>query len=181
MKHRLNVSAYGGGYDDDPHAFEEPILGPFEWNKDTVYHHKLVWGSGHMRWYMNGELLVDRDYSTFGSEYLVPNPKIRLGSGLSNVQIGGYQTPLNITYSNFRFTRTEDIERPRVDLVEYTKEKDRVSEHLMFLSSSVNLWVYLQCLPMFIFSLLLTENLKWLVTPLFLGIRVHYRTILSIP
>lgn len=60
MKLRLNVAAYDGGYDDDPHAFEDPKTGPFDWEQDHTYHHRLVWGNGHMRWYMDGEEMKPR-------------------------------------------------------------------------------------------------------------------------
>ena len=40
MKLRLNVVAYDGGYDDDPHAFEDPKAGPFDWERYHTYHHR---------------------------------------------------------------------------------------------------------------------------------------------
>jgi len=114
MKHRLNVCAYTSGYDDDPFSFEEPILGPFEWNKETIYHHKLVWGEGHFKWYMDGVLLIDRDYSGFGCTYSVPYFSIRLGSALGAIRSGGYKAPVGITYSNFSFTRNIDTVSPQI-------------------------------------------------------------------
>ena len=113
MKLRLNVAAFNGGYDDDPHAFEDPAVGPFEWDKNHTYHHRLVWGEGHMRWYMDEKLLKDWDYSTFGADYAPPDHRIRIGSGLMS-RSGGYQVPIDVTISNFRFYRYKDITPPEV-------------------------------------------------------------------
>lgn len=113
MKLRLNVAAFNGGYEDDPHAFEDPAVGPFEWEKDHVYHHRLAWGEGHMRWYLDGVLIKDWDYSSFGAEYAPPDHTLRLGSGL-NSRSGGYASPNGLTFSDLKFYRIKDGTAPRV-------------------------------------------------------------------
>lgn len=112
-KLRLNVAAYSGGYDNDPHAFEDPSAGPIDWQKDKVFRMRLVWGEGHMRWYMNDLLFKEWDYSSFGVEYAPPSHSIRLGSGLLT-KSGGFQVPINIVYSNFKFYRYVDNTQPEV-------------------------------------------------------------------
>ena len=113
MKLRLNVAAFNGGYEDDPHAFEDPMVGPFEWEKEHTYHHRLVWGSGHMLWYLDGVLIKDWDYSSFGVEYAPPDHSLRLGSGL-NSRSGGYASPNNLTFTDLKFYRHKDETRPQV-------------------------------------------------------------------
>jgi len=113
MKLRLNVAAFNGGYEDDPHAFEDPPVGPFEWEKEHVYQHRLVWGSGHMTWYLDGVQIKDWDYSSFGVEYAPPDHMLRLGSGL-NSRSGGYASPNGLTYTDFKFYRYKDETPPQV-------------------------------------------------------------------
>ncbi len=113
MKLRLNVAAFNGGYDDDPHAFEDPAVGPFAWDKTHTYHHRLVWGEGTMRWYMDEVLLKTWDYSSFGAEYAPPDHRIRIGSGMLS-RSGGFQVPIGIVYSNFKLYRYKDITPPQV-------------------------------------------------------------------
>jgi len=113
MKLRLNVAAFNGGYDDDPHAFEDPAVGPFEWEKNHTYRHRLVWGEGKMQWYMDDVLLKTWDYSTFGAEYAPPDHRLRLGSGLLS-RSGGLQVPIGIIYSNFKLYRYIDNTPPEV-------------------------------------------------------------------
>ncbi len=113
MKLRLNVAAFDGGYDDDPHAFEDPPVGPFDWQREQVYHMRLTWGEGHVRWYMNEVLLRDWDYSSFGVEYAPPDHAIRLASGLVG-RSGGFQAPIGIYYSNFKFYQFSDNTAPEV-------------------------------------------------------------------
>ncbi len=117
MKLRLNVAAFNGGYEDDPHAFEDPMVGPFEWQKDHTYHHRLVWGSGHMLWYLDGVLIKDWDYSSFGVEYAPPDHSLRLGSGL-NSRSGGYASPNDLTFTDLKFYRHKDETRPQVSGLE---------------------------------------------------------------
>lgn len=126
-KLRLNVSAYEGGYDNDPHAFEDPSFGPIQWTKDHTYHFKLIWGNGHFKLYIDGSLMKDWDYSTFGVEYAPPSMSMRLGSAINSVISGGFKAPVGITYSNFRLSASEDKEKPRVELIEYTTEKGEVT------------------------------------------------------
>jgi hypothetical protein len=113
MKLRLNVSAFSGGYEDDPHAFENPAVGPFEWEKDHAYTHRLIWGNGHMLWYLDGVLIKDWDYSSFGAEYAPPDHVLRLGSGL-NSRSGGYASPNDLTFSDLKFYRYKDETQPQV-------------------------------------------------------------------
>jgi hypothetical protein len=129
IEHRLNVGAFSGGYEDDPHGFgNPPLFGPFEWNKDIIYHHKLTWGDGHFKWFMNGILITDRDYSSFGEEYTPPEFSIRLGSAiLDGIKSGGLKSPVAITYSNFSFIVNEDVMIPQVLAMEYDKEEQRLS------------------------------------------------------
>jgi hypothetical protein len=127
MKLRLNVSAYTSGYEDDPHAFEDPAIGPFDWQRDHVYHHRLAWGDGHMRWYMDGVLIKDWDYSSFGAEYAPPNHSMRIGSGFDSKGTSGYKTPLLVTFSNFKFYRHQDLTPPSVVSAEPDGETGGVS------------------------------------------------------
>ncbi len=127
MKLRLNVSAYTSGYDDDPHAFEDPIIGPFDWQREQVYHHRLVWGNGHMRWYMDEQLIKDWDYSSFGVEYAPPDHSIRIGSGFTAKGGAGFKAPLLITFSNFKFYRHQDLTPPAVLSVEPSSASGGVS------------------------------------------------------
>lgn len=119
MKLRLNVAAFNGGYEDDPHAFEDPPAGPFEWEKEHAYQHRLVWGNGHMTWYLDGVQIKDWDYSSFGVEYAPPDHILRLGSGL-NSRSGGYASPNGLTYTDFRFYRYKDETPPQVKGIEPT-------------------------------------------------------------
>lgn len=114
MKLHLNVAAYSGGYEDDPHAFENPAIGSFDWQRTHVYHHRLVWGNGHMSWYQDDVLIKDWDYSSFGEEYAPPNQSIRLGSGLTTKGSAGFKAPLAVTLKNFKFYRYEDAVPPQV-------------------------------------------------------------------
>jgi len=119
---RLNVAAFKGGYDDDPHAFEMGY-GPIEWEKDRVYHIALEWGNGHMVYSIDGQVITDCDYSSFGVEYAPPYHTIRLGStfklgsgtgtakGMSRTL---FQAPVGITFSNLTFNRFEDNDPPQV-------------------------------------------------------------------
>jgi len=113
MKLRLNVAAFNGGYEDDPHAFEDPSTGPFNWQKTHTYHHRLVWGEGHMRWYLDDQLIKEWDYSTFGAEYAPPDHSLRLASGLMS-RSGGYAAPIGLVYKNFKFYRYQDVTPPEV-------------------------------------------------------------------
>ncbi len=113
MKLRLNVAAFNGGYDDDPHAFEDPAVGPFEWEQSHTYQHRVVWGEGKMQWYMDDVLLKTWDYSSFGEEYAPPDHRMRLGSGLLS-RCGGLQVPIGIVYTNFKFYRYTDATPPEV-------------------------------------------------------------------
>jgi len=114
MKLRLNVAAFSGGYEDDPHAFEDPEVGPFDFSSATkVWHHRLLWGDGHMRWWVDGVLVKDWDYSSFGELYSPPDHSIRLGSGALS-RSGGYKTPIGLTFSNFKFYRYVDNIPPNV-------------------------------------------------------------------
>ena len=110
---RLNVSAFEGGYDTDPHAFEIEY-GPVEWVQDSTYHVQLVWGEGHMYYYIDDELLVHCDYSSFGEEYAPPYHMLTLGSA-EHAKAFTMKVPELITYSNFRFYRSEDITQPVVE------------------------------------------------------------------
>lgn len=117
MKLRLNVAAFSGGYQDDPHAFEDPPCGPFEWEKEHVYHMRLVWGDGFFRWYMDGALIKEWDYSSFGVDYAPPDHCLRLGSGMMS-RSGGYMAPVNVLYSNFKVYRHLDQTAPQVTGIE---------------------------------------------------------------
>lgn len=110
---RLNVGAYWGGYEDDPHAFEVDY-GPVPWQKDKVFHVKVEWGQGHMYYYIDDILYTHADYSSFGTEYAPPYHSMRLGSALGCKGISKMQAPLEITYLNFRFSRNEDLTPPEV-------------------------------------------------------------------
>lgn len=109
---RLNVSAYEGGYEDDPHAFEVEY-GPVDWQKDHVYHVELDWGQGAMSYYIDGELQVKCDYSSFGEEYAPPDHSLRIGSAIGCKGLS-FQVPRFITYSNFKFYRFEDHTPPAI-------------------------------------------------------------------
>lgn len=109
---RLNVSAFNGGYDDDPHAFEIEY-GPQPWEKERTYRVKIEWGQGHMYYYIDDHLWVHCDYSSFGAEYAPPHHSMRIGSAL---KLKGLSTQgvVNLTYSNFEFYRNEDLTPPEV-------------------------------------------------------------------
>ncbi len=110
---RLNVSAYSGGYDDDPHAFELEY-GPVPWEEDHVFHVVLEWGNGHMYYYIDGELLQHADYSSFGVEYAPPFHSMRIGSAEQGTKGFDMQVPQQITYSNFKLYRNFDNTTPYV-------------------------------------------------------------------
>jgi len=110
---RLNVGAYWGGYDDDPHAFELEY-GPVYWEQDRVFHVELEWGNGHMHYSIDGELLSHCDYSSFGVEYAPPEHSMRLGSAQKGCKGFDMQVPLQITYSNFKFYRNFDKTPPTI-------------------------------------------------------------------
>jgi hypothetical protein len=126
MKLRLNVAAFNGGYEDDPHAFEDPAVGPFDWEKTRTYHHRLIWGEGKMLWYMDDVLLKTWDYSSFGAEYAPPDHRLRLGSGLLS-RSGGLQVPIGIVYSNFKLYRYQDVTPPQVVRLDPQSEGEGVS------------------------------------------------------
>lgn len=109
---RLNVGAFWGGYDDDPHAFEIEY-GPVPWEKEHVFHVRLEWGQGHMYYYIDDVLYAHADYSSFGTEYVPPYHSLRVGSSLGCKGFG-FQVPIGITYSNFEFYRNEDKVPPEV-------------------------------------------------------------------
>jgi len=109
---RLNVAAYQGGYEDDPHAFEIEY-GDVPWERTHVFHVKLEWGQGHMYYYIDDVLYAHADYSSFGTEYAPPYHSMRIGSAL-NLKGLSTQSPVEITYSNFQFYRNEDIVPPTV-------------------------------------------------------------------
>lgn len=129
MEHRLNVCAYNGGYEDDPHAFgNPPLFGPFNWDGTKTYHHKLVWGNGHFKWYLDNILITDRDYSSFGCEYAPPDFSIRLGSAiLGGIKSGGMKCPVGITYSDFKFYQVIDTSNPEIIDAETTIEEGLTS------------------------------------------------------
>lgn len=136
VEHRLNVCAFSGGYEDDSNAFgNPPLFGPFDWQQDKTYHHKLTWGAGHFKWYMDDVLIVDRDYSSFGCEYAPPFFSIRLGSAvLDGIKSGGLKCPVGIIYSNFKMYENEDILiLPEVVDIEVAKEEDKISTTSDFL------------------------------------------------
>ncbi len=113
---RLNVAAYEGGYDNDPHAFEVEY-GPVEWKADSTYHVVLEWGAGAFNYYIDDVLFASCDYSGFGEEYAPPSHSLRVGSSLGAKGFG-HQVPQQITFSNFKFTRYEDLEPPRTTSLE---------------------------------------------------------------
>lgn len=110
---RLNVSAFEGGYDSDPHAFEVEY-GPIEWSRDQTYHVKIEWGEGHMYYYINDVLQVHCDYSAFGEEYAPPQHMLTLGSA-EHAKGFSMQVPQLITFSNYKFYRSEDTTPPVVE------------------------------------------------------------------
>ncbi|RPI02908.1 MAG: hypothetical protein EHM72_02905, partial [Calditrichaeota bacterium] len=110
---RLNVGAYWGGYEDDPHAFEIDY-GAVPWQKDHIFHVKIEWGQGHMYYFIDDILYAHADYSSFGTEYAPPYHSMRLGSGLGCKGISKMQSPLNITYLNFQFFRNQDVTAPEI-------------------------------------------------------------------
>lgn len=109
---RLNVSAYQGGYDDDPHAFEIEY-GTIDWQRDRTYHIELHWGDGHMDYFVDGQKIASCDYSDFGADYAPPFHALRLGSSLGCKGFG-HQVPIGITFSNFRFERVLDETSPKL-------------------------------------------------------------------
>ena len=109
---RVNVGAYWGGYEDDPHAFEIEY-GPVPWEKTHVNHVRLEWGQGHMYYYIDDVLYAHADYSSFGTEYAPPYHSMRIGSALKLKGLS-MQSPVEITYSNFEFYRNEDLVPPTV-------------------------------------------------------------------
>ncbi|MBN1466474.1 DUF4038 domain-containing protein [candidate division KSB1 bacterium] len=110
---RLNVSAYQGGYDDDPHAFELEY-GPITWQKEHIYHVRLEWGHGQMSYYIDDQLYQHVDYSSFGTEYAPPYHSMRLGSAESGCKGMEMQVPQQITYANFKFFRQSESSAPFV-------------------------------------------------------------------
>ena len=109
---RLNVSAFEGGYEDDPHAFEVEY-GTINWQRDQVYHILLEWGNGKMTYYVNDQVYVNMDYSSFGEDYAPPFHSMRIGSSLGCKGFG-HQVPINTTFSNFKFYRIEDNDPPEI-------------------------------------------------------------------
>ncbi len=102
LKLRLNVAAFDGGADDDPHAFEALTEERWDWKTTETYHFRLEWGDGHMRWYKDGQLIMDYDYSSFGVEYAPPDHVIRIG------YCDMYPAPVGTVYSNVRiYTENE--------------------------------------------------------------------------
>ena len=130
---RLNVSAFSGGYDDDPHAFEN-MYGPVQWNGDKVYHIVLEWGNGHMTYKIDGIPMTDCDYSTFGAEYAPPQHILRLGSArdkngaYSSKGVIKMQVPVGITFSNFKFYRLQDETPPQV--VRHHVDENRLDPYI---------------------------------------------------
>lgn len=110
---RLNVGAYSGGYDDDPHAFELEY-GPVHWQKEQIFHVRLEWGNGHMYYLINDKIMQHADYSSFGTEYAPPYHSMRIGSAETGCKGFDMQVPIQITYKNFKFYRNFDITPPRV-------------------------------------------------------------------
>ena len=96
LKLRLNVAAFDGGADDDPHAFEQLTEQRWDWQTDQTYHFRLEWGDGHMRWYKDGQLIMEYDYSSFGVEYAPPEHVIRIG------YCEMYPVPVGTKYSNVK-------------------------------------------------------------------------------
>jgi hypothetical protein len=109
---RVNVGAYWGGYDDDPHAFEIEY-GDVEWAQEQTFHVRLEWGQGHMYYYVDDVVYAHADYSSFGTEYAPPHHSMRIGSarGCKGLSM---QAPVDITYSNFKFYRNEDLVPPTI-------------------------------------------------------------------
>lgn len=182
MKLRLNVAAFSGGYEDDPHAFEDPILGPFEWEQSHIYHHRIEWGAGHMRWWMDGVLLRDCDYSSFGAEYAPPQHSIRIGSGyLCAVRCGGYAAPVGITYSNFKFSPSTDTTVPTVIEVEPKSGSTGVPQDtdLLITSSEPISGGTVTATPPFSFSLTSVGNTLWLQKSELLSAETRYTVTVS--
>ncbi len=129
---RLNVSAFSGGYDDDPHAFEVEY-GPMNWQRDKTYHVDLQWGNGVMTYSIDGVQLVQCDYSTFGAEYAPPFHALRLGSclGCKGMGKGFGQVPVGITFSNFIFDRIEDETSPKLVRFSPSGEKAALDEYIV--------------------------------------------------
>ncbi|NOZ56116.1 MAG: T9SS type A sorting domain-containing protein, partial [Calditrichaeota bacterium] len=107
LKLRLNVAAYTTGGEDDPNSFEayaseggqvdnDEQATHWGWQEDEWYHFKLEWGDGHMRWYKDGVLITDYDYSGTGEEYAPPIHIIRLG------YVGVYETPIGEIFRNVK-------------------------------------------------------------------------------
>lgn len=120
-KFRVNVAAFNGGYGDDPHAFEYPFYGPVKWKADSTYHVKVVWGNGRTTFYLSDKKMLSWDYSGFGSEYEPPYHSMRIGNG--NIALmGGFNCPIGITYSNFKFYRIVDTTPPQVVNFETERE-----------------------------------------------------------
>ncbi|MDZ7721351.1 MAG: DUF4038 domain-containing protein [candidate division KSB1 bacterium] len=137
---RLNVSAFESGYDSDPHAFETEY-GPIEWQRERVFRVKLVWGEGHMYYYINDTLQVHCDYSTFGEEYAPPEHMLTLGSA-EHATGFSMQVPQLITYSNLKFYRSEDKEPPQVESFtpgDGEKDVDLTAYIALTFSESVNM------------------------------------------
>ncbi|MBN2354941.1 DUF4038 domain-containing protein [candidate division KSB1 bacterium] len=126
MQLRLNVAAFEGGYDDDPHAFEKPAFGPIDWQRTHVYHFRLVWGDGLMQLYIDGELRKQWDYSSFGELYAPPDHSFRIGSGAIS-RSGGFKAPIGITFSNLKFYRYVDTTPPKVTDMEPVDDGSGVS------------------------------------------------------
>ncbi len=107
LKLRLNVAAYTSGDETDPNSFEayaseggqvenDEDATHWDWQEDEWYHFKLEWGDGHMRWYKDGVLITDYDYSGTGEEYAPPIHIIRLG------YVGVYETPIGEVFRNVK-------------------------------------------------------------------------------
>lgn len=125
---RLNVAAFNGGYDDDPHAFEIEY-GPVDWQKDHTFHMELVWGEGKMEYFVDGQKMVSCDYSSFGEEYAPPHHALRLGSSLGCKGFG-HQVPLDVTFSNFVFERYKDETAPHVVRCTPRDQKAKLDEYI---------------------------------------------------
>ena len=107
LKLRLNVAAYTSGDESDPNSFEayaseggqvenDEDATHWDWQEDEWYHFRLEWGNGHMRWYKDGVLITDYDYSGTGEEYAPPIHIIRLG------YVGVYETPIGEIFKNVK-------------------------------------------------------------------------------
>ncbi|MBD3384875.1 DUF4038 domain-containing protein [candidate division KSB1 bacterium] len=112
---RLNVEATVLGTVEDPNAWQVESGEPHQWDPNTTYHNEIIWGNGSMQWFLNGDLIVEIDYSTTGKEYFPQSPVVYLGRASDYYpSFSWFHTPKNITYSNFRLVEYIDNTPPRV-------------------------------------------------------------------